>query len=367
MKKYSLLFWFAAVSLLCSAQSLTFLKTEHNFLKIKETDGEVTYHFAYENLSKSAVSILMIDNSNRALRVNFSKDTIPSKKGKGTVDVTLNPKNLSGAFSHTIHVKTIENGVNQTYKLTIKADIEPRPRPKEEIYGTKEGNLRYIKNQLRYDDMTPATVIVDTFYIYNTSADTMTFSYKNLPAAFKILSIPEKLLPGKEGKIVFEYSAAKKNDWGVVYDKITIYTNDAESPAKTLYIHGTIYDDFSNMTEKEKANAAKISVDNIEYNFGTASEGEQIAHSFIISNTGKNTLYIRKLKSSCGCTAGNPEKRELEPGENTPIKATFNTHGKTGKQMRTIDVITNDPSAPKITLKITGNLTPRSATPTPSN
>ena len=363
MKKYSLIFWFTAVSLVCSAQNLTFLETEHNFSKIKETDGDVTYSFAYENRSKSNISIVMVDNSNRAVRVNFKKDTIQPKTGKGSIDVTLSPRNLSGVFNHTIHVKTIENGVNQNYALTIKADIEPRPRSKEEIYGMKEGNLRYRNNSLRYESMTPATVIIDTFFIYNVFTESMTFSYKNLPEAFKIISMPETLAPNEEGKIVFEYSAAKKNDWGNIYDRITINTNDSDRPAKTLYITGNIYDDFSAMTEKEKADAAKISVDAVEYNFGTATEGDRIAHDFMISNTGKSTLYIRKLKSSCGCTAGNPEKRELDPGESTPIKATFNTHGKKGKQMRTIDVITNDPTQPKVTLKITGNLNAKPETP----
>jgi hypothetical protein len=211
--------------------------------------------------------------------------------------------------------------------------------------------------------MTPNTVIVDTFFIYNVSADTMTFSCKNLPAAFKIIGMPEKLAPMQEGKIVFEYSAAKKNDWGYVFERISLNTNDTERPAKSLHITGNIYDDFSAMTEKEKANAAKISVDAKEYNFGTATEGERITHDFIISNTGKSILYIRKLKSSCGCTAGNPEKKELNPGESTPIKATFNTHGKTGRQARTIDVITNDPSQPKVMLIITGNLNPKPAEP----
>ncbi|MDR0368195.1 MAG: DUF1573 domain-containing protein, partial [Bacteroidales bacterium] len=270
MKKYSLIIWFTAAYLFCSAQSLTFPKTEYDFSKIKETDGKVSYSFTYENHSPFSVSVIRIDNPNRALSINFKRDSIPSKTGKGSIDVTLNPKDLSGAFSHTFHVKTIENSVNQTYTLTVKANIEPRPRTKEEIYPMKEGNLRYKNNSLRYETMTPNTVIVDTFFIYNVSADTMTFSCKNLPTAFKIIGMPEKLASMQEGKIVFEYSAAKKNDWGYVFERISLNTNDPERPAKSLHITGNIYDDFSTMTEKEKANAAKISVDAKEYNFGTA-------------------------------------------------------------------------------------------------
>ena len=64
-------------------------------------------------------------------------------------------------------------------------------------------------------------------------------------------------------------------------------------------------------------------------------------HVFVISNEGKSTLYLRKLKQSCSCTLVKPEKMELEPGESTNVKAIFKTSNKKGKQLRTIDVICN--------------------------
>ncbi|MDR1459982.1 MAG: DUF1573 domain-containing protein, partial [Bacteroidales bacterium] len=286
-------------------------------------------------------------------------DTIQPKE-KGSFSVLLHPRNLSGSFEHTIIAKTIEDGVEQRYPLQIKAQVEPRPRTKEEIYGMMEGNLRYKTNSLRYT-MNPASVVVDTFAIYNVYGDTMTFSYGMLPQAVQIVSMPEKLAPKEEGQIVFRYTAAVKNDWGNIWDKVTIVTSDTNRPHKSLYITGEIYDDFDSWTPEQKANAPKASFDNIKFLFGTATEGDEVAHNYIITNIGKSTLHIRKLRQSCGCTVVNPEKNDLEPGESTEIRAVFRTHGKTGKQMRTIDVITNDPSQPKITLEITGNLNPKPA------
>jgi hypothetical protein len=361
MRQFSLIIGFTVISLFASAQKLSFDKTEHHFQGIKETAGEVNCDFSYENKTKSVIYLKVVENTNRSsIRLKWSIDTIQPKE-KGSFSVILNPRNLSGLFEHTITAKTLENGVEYSYPLTIKAEIEPRPRTKEEIYGMMEGNLRYKTNSLRYT-MNPNSVIIDTFAVYNVYGDTMTFSYGMLPAAVQILSLPEKLAPQGEGKIVFKYTAATKNDWGNVYDKITIVTNDTNRSHKTLYITGEIFDDFSSWTPEQKANAPKASFDNTEYLFGTATEGDEITHNYKITNTGKTTLHIRKLKSSCGCTAVKPEKEALESGESTEIKAIFRTHGKTGKQMRTIDVITNDPSQPKITLKITGNLNPKPAT-----
>ena len=361
MKQLSLIIGFMSLSLFSFAQKLDFDKTEHNFQKIKETDGEVSYSFLYENNSKVPIILVTVENHNRSsIRVSFKSDTI-QPKGKGNISVTLNPRNLSGNFEHVITAKTIENEKKYDYSLTIKANIEPRPRTKEEIYGMMEGNLRYKTNSLRYT-MNPESVIIDTFAIYSVYGDTMTLSYATpLPASVEIISMPAKLAPKEEGKIIFKYSAATKKDWGNVWDKFVINTSDTNRPAKSLYISGEIFDNFDVWTPEQKANAPKASFDKIEHAFGTATEGDEITHNFIITNTGKSILHIRKLKQSCGCTAVNPEKNDLNPGESTAIKAIFRTHGKTGKQMRTIDVITNDPETPKTTLMITGHLNPKPA------
>jgi hypothetical protein len=361
MKQFILITGFTLISLISTAQKLSFDKTEHHFLRVKETDGEVSCNFSYENKTKSIIYLTAVESSNRSsIRLKWNRDTI-QPKGTGSFSVTLQLRNLSGLFDQTVTVKTLENGVEQTYPLKIKAEIEPRPRTKEEIYGMMEGNLRYKTNSLRYT-MNQTSVIVDTFAIYNVYGDTMTFSYQMLPQAIQILSMPEKLAPKEEGKIIFKYTAATKNDWGSVWDKITIITSDTNRSNKSLYITGEIFDDFASWTDEQKANAPKVSFDNTKYTFGTATEGDEVAHDYIITNTGKSTLYIRKLRQSCGCTVVNPEKKELEPGESTAIKAIFRTHGKTGKQSRTIDVITNDISQPKIILEINGVVNPKPAT-----
>jgi len=358
MKNLGLIFGFTAVSLFVSAQKLEFDKTEHNFKQIKETDGEVKCVFSCVNNSKVPIIVATVENTNRSIRIVPQYDTL-LPKGKKEISVTLNPRDKSGNFEHTIIVKTIEDGKNYSYPLKIKANIEPRPRAKEELYGMMEGNIRYKTNFIRFDNLHPNSVLIDTFAVYNVWGDTMTFSYGTLPACIEILRIPKKLAPQEEEKIVFKFSASAKNDWGNVYDRFVINTNDTIRPDKTFNISGEILDDFTSWTPEQLKNAPKASFDIIEYNFGTKTEGEEVSHDFILTNTGKSTLYIRKLKSSCGCTAVKPEKEELNPNESTVVKVVFRTRGKKGNQKPTIDVITNDPTQPKITLSLTGYVTPQ--------
>jgi hypothetical protein len=356
MKNLGLILGFTTVSLFVSAQKLEFDKMEHNFQQIKETNGEVKCIFLYENKSKIHVIVATVENNNRAIRIAAKNDTVRPKE-KREIVVTLSPRDKLGNFEHTITVKTIEDGENYSYPLKIKANIEPRPREKEEIYGMMEGNIRYKTNFIRFDNLHPNSVVIDTFPVYNVWGDTMILSYGNMPACIEILSLSKKLAPQEEGKIIFKFSAAAKNDWGFVWDKFVINTNDTLRPGKTFNISGDIYDDFSSWTPEQTKNAPKASFGYTEYNFGTKIEGEEVSHDFILTNTGKSMLCIRKLKSSCGCTAVKPEKEELNPGESTVVKVIFKTRGKTGNQKSTIDVITNDPTQPKITLALIGHVT----------
>lgn len=108
------------------------------------------------------------------------------------------------------------------------------------------------------------------------------------------------------------------------------------------------------MTDVELKNAAHISFDSIQFNFGTINEGDVVSNNFNFKNTGKSDLIIHKVKSSCGCTATSPESKIIAKGKSSTIKATFNSRGKVGKQHKTITVITNDPDNSEVVLRITG-------------
>jgi len=72
----------------------------------------------------------------------------------------------------------------------------------------------------------------------------------------------------------------------------------------------------------------QVGVQQSEHNFGDINQGDVVTHSFVISNTGGDLLKISSVKASCGCTAANPDKNELKPGESTNIVVTFNSKGR---------------------------------------
>jgi uncharacterized cupredoxin-like copper-binding protein len=100
----------------------------------------------------------------------------------------------------------------------------------------------------------------------------------------------------------------------------------------------------------------KASVQQVDYNFGNIKQGDIVSHTFVISNSGGDLLKITDVRASCGCTAANPTKRELKPGESSNLEVTFNSKGRKGPQTKTVNVVTNDPDKKDITLTIKCNI-----------
>jgi len=93
-----------------------------------------------------------------------------------------------------------------------------------------------------------------------------------------------------------------------------------------------------------------------EYNFGDIKQGDVVSYDFKITNNGGDVLKIIDVRASCGCTAAQPDKKELQPGETTTIKVTFNSKGRKGAQVKTVRVITNDPEKSDINFVIRCNI-----------
>src|SRR5260370_41967607 len=100
--------------------------------------------------------------------------------------------------------------------------------------------------------------------------------------------------------------------------------------------------------------APKAIVESPLFDFGTALEGKMVSHVFKIKNTGEGYLDIRGVKTSCGCTTGNPSKTHVAPGDESEISAAFDTRFQKGHQVRTIMAFTNDPNSPQATITLQG-------------
>lgn len=111
--------------------------------------------------------------------------------------------------------------------------------------------------------------------------------------------------------------------------------------------------------------APVIEVDNAVYNVTIQAES-LIAHTFTLSNAGDELLVISDVVPSCGCTTATLETYQLEPGQSVELPITIDTTGFSGLVLRVIDVFSNDPATPILTLTINID-TPEPAALTPAD
>ncbi len=105
-----------------------------------------------------------------------------------------------------------------------------------------------------------------------------------------------------------------------------------------------------------KQGPPKIVVDEKSYDFGKVKEGTNVEHVYKIKNEGEGELVIENVRSSCGCTVAQPTSKNVPPGGESEIKATFRTAGRGGKTRKTITVKSNDPVTPTLVLSIQGEI-----------
>ena len=74
-----------------------------------------------------------------------------------------------------------------------------------------------------------------------------------------------------------------------------------------------------------------------------ATDKQAIGH-FKYQNTGDKPVKFKSVKTSCGCTAAQTQKEEVPAGEKGEITATFNIGERTGTQVKTVTVETDDPA-----------------------
>jgi hypothetical protein len=103
----------------------------------------------------------------------------------------------------------------------------------------------------------------------------------------------------------------------------------------------------------------KVVATETTFNFGQIDQFDQASHAFIIKNEGDQRLEIKRVKSSCGCTAAQPKSKVIEPGQQTEIEVTFNAGPRSGDQKKKITVETNDPANPRIELYMEGTVIER--------
>ncbi|MEX0988323.1 MAG: DUF1573 domain-containing protein [Bacteroidales bacterium] len=332
---------------------VSFEKVTHDFGRISEEGGKVTQKFAFVNNGGAPLLIQNVRATCGCTAPDWTKQPVPPG-GSGFVAATFDPAGRPNAFTKFLYVDS--NTDQGPVRLTIRGEVTPKPQSVADDYRYSMGGLRLKANHLAFGNVNNTEQKDYSMEVINDSDKAIKLGLERVPRHLDIKFVPEILKPHEKGFIVANYDAKLKDDWGMLLDRVNVTVDGVSDRSYSLVISANITEDFTNLSEMELANAPQVSVQTPEVNFGQLKQNEKFEHDFILTNNGKSTLFIRKIKSSCGCTAVQPEKKQIEPGESVKIKTIFNPAGKRGNQNKNVTVITNDPKRSNLILRIKGEV-----------
>lgn len=159
---------------------------------------------------------------------------------------------------------------------------------------------------------------------------------------------PDKdlLNPGESAKINFKFNTTGR--FGHQEKFVYVNTNDPDKKEIRLKFYGNIVQ----TQTVSKTAQPRILFTETQHDYGIVKEGGTYDYTFQFKNTGKGTLVINDIKTSCGCTAVLISKKEIKPGGDGTLKVELDTKNRVGRMSRTITIVSNDPEEPNKVLTI---------------
>jgi hypothetical protein len=339
-----------------NSTTITFNKILHDFGSINEKDGVVSCKFEFVNSGKSPLIIQRVISSCDCATTDWTKEPI-IPGSKNSITVYYNTKDRPGKFDKVITVYS--NAETSTVVLHIKGIVLERTKSLEELYNRALGEFRFKKTNLSFSSLLVDKTKTDTLEFVCMSKEPTKIGckiegYPHLSVKF----VPENLQPNEKGLMIVTYDAKKRNDWGFVIDRFNLTQNDKEINGGLITISASIEENFTSLTEEQRAKAPVIQMVNANFDWGQIEEGQPVECEFAFKNTGKSDLIIRKIKPSCGCTTVEPSNKVIKPGQSSSFKVTIKTNGLSGRNAKSITLISNDPVTPVVAIRISGTVNP---------
>jgi len=330
-----------------SAQAaIKFDSLSHDFGEVK-LNTYVEYIFWFTNTGKSALVLKKVTASCGCTTPTWSEDPVSPGK-KGSIKVRFQCFPMASPFNKTIIVESNTEPSNSF--LEIKGKCVDKDKTLEEKYTFKSGKLLFDNNHAAFDKVYSNQSNKQRFLgMYNKSNDTIWITGFATPDHISCLAMPAVLNPGEAGSLLVIYDGTKNKKYGEQFDRIKMHTNDPEMPDKLLFVSSELMEYFDSTTSGN----ATIFIKEKSYEFGKVKPGDIKKHSFTIQNKGTDTLIIREIKTSCGCTVAKLADSKIPPGKSTKLDVEYNTLGAVkGVNNKPITIISTDRKNPSVNIGV---------------
>jgi len=328
---------------LAQNDKISFNETEHDFGKIGEKDGKVSFDFLLKNNGTDPVVLTNVTASCGCTTPKWTRE--PIEKGKtGTITVTYDPLRRVGSFTKTVSI--FYSGQSEPLKVRIKGEVLSGEVAKKnvdvkQVYPVAIGDYLLKTKDLDFGQSGAQEAKTIRLDVYNNSDNPVNQKVLKLPKYLRVVFNPEVIPPKTAATIDVVLNVLDENTYGNLSGNITMVINGVN---QNFPYSATIIDNFSQWSATRKANAGKVALSAAEINFGNLTSGS--SRTLKISNSGKSVLNIRSIHSSDPAISVSKTHFSINPGEIDEVKVNANEKNIKTKLATTLTVISDDPNQP---------------------
>ncbi len=263
---------------------------------------------------------------------------------------------MAAVSYHSNHARAEEK--TAPIYLTMRGVVQSEVKDYSKAFPFTMGKLMADKNVLEFDDVNKGDLPQQVIHIMNNSDQAMVPNIQHLPSYLSATVTPEKLMPGRTGKIVMTLDSKIIHNFGLTQTSVYLasYLGEKVSPENELPISVVLLPDLKSFEGKNKQFAPKLSLSTDHIELGKVNGKNRKKAELILTNKGRTALNISSMQMFTKGLKLTLGKRKLEAGEQTELKITGNLEQLSKARTKPrILMITNDPDQSKVVIHINVN------------
>jgi hypothetical protein len=209
--------------------------TDHSFGSVQE--GEDPVHvFSFVNEGDEPVRLIAVRPACGCTTPRYTMgDIAPGERGE--ITVTYSSTGRPGRFDKSIYVEAA-GAEPSDFELWIRGDVVPM----ELDHGVTQGNVRFDSDDFDAETLAPSAAVSHTFRMQNAGERPIRIRAARTFREGVDVTYPERpVFPGEVVEItVAASSAGAASTAGVLDLAVTLETDDAVQPAKSLRVRGRV-------------------------------------------------------------------------------------------------------------------------------
>ncbi|MBO4722627.1 MAG: DUF1573 domain-containing protein [Muribaculaceae bacterium] len=331
-------------------------ETTHDFGTFHESAGKQTCQFVVTNTGDSTMVITQVKSTCGCTVASHPTDPI-APGASDVIDITFTPTGRPGPFEKGVWVYT--NTTPNRTRLVIKGTVVGNPESVSKYFPVSAGDLQFTNLVMALGEVKKGLLRNSSITAYNSGLDTLVITFDNNTSHISPHAVPDTIAPGGISTMTFFFDTMRTPVWGINDDHIIIKATPLHSDKVPIYAYANIVvnvvEDFSQLTDDQRSKAPTCEVSTDKLIFDNLHRCEIAENTFSIRNTGKSNLIVRRVMSTDKAITTKCDKTLLKPGQEAIVCIKVNPDKVRDNVLNSqITIITNDPSNPRITVKVVG-------------